>query len=364
MYACPFHQGPKASECASCGCQWYVLISQLNTPRGHSFEVSSAPDSRICCFDGEDPFINAEYMAYMLKYDSAHGRFEGDVQHDANSITVDGHRIVVTAGMGPKECQWGESGAEYVVESTGKFLTTEAMQGHIDAGGAKKVVASAPSPDAPMFVMGVNHQQYAGQPIVSNASCTTNCLAPVAKVLHENFGIVSGLMNTVHAVTASQPCVDAPSKKDWRGGRAAFSNIIPSSTGAAKAVGKVLPELDGVLTGMSVRVPVVDVSMVDLVVNLERGASYDEICAVVKAAADGPMQGILGYTEEMVVSSDFLSDPRSSIFDAKVIFLPLEGSLCLRSCPVLYCCSSSLCRRVCALASLRLELPSRTNLSR
>ena len=256
-------------------------------------------------------------MAYMLKYDTAHGRFDGSVEHDDKGIIVDGQHIAVTNGMAPTECEWGDFGADFVVESTGKFLTTEQMQGHIDVG-AKKVVASAPSPDAPMFVMGVNHEQYAGEAIVSNASCTTNCLAPVAKVLHENFGIESGLMNTVHAVTASQPCVDAPSKKDWRGGRAAFSNIIPSSTGAAKAVGKVLPELDGVLTGMSVRVPTVDVSMVDLVVNLKKGATYDEICGAIRAAANGSMQGILGYTEDMVVSSDFLSDPHSSIFDAKV----------------------------------------------
>lgn len=271
--------------------------------------------------------MDPSYLAYMLKYDSAHGRFDGIVDHDDSSITVNGSKIAITTASDPKECNWGDAGAEYVVESTGKFLKSEQMQGHIDYGGAKKVIASAPSPDAPMFVMGVNHNQYAGQNLVSNASCTTNCLAPVAKVLNDNFGIESGLMNTVHAVTASQPCVDAPSTKDWRGGRAAFSNLIPSSTGAAKAVGKVLPELDGKLTGMSVRVPVVDVSMVDLVVNLKKGATYAEICAAVRDASEGSMKGILGYTEDMVVSSDFMSDPHSSIFDSKVCYFSCHKQL-------------------------------------
>jgi glyceraldehyde 3-phosphate dehydrogenase len=266
---------------------------------------------------GADPFVDPAYLAYMLRYDSVHGRFDGTVEHDDKSITVNGKRIAVTTALEPAKCAWGSSGVEYVVESTGKFTTKAKVEGHL-AAGARRVVISAPSADAPMFVMGVNHSEYAGQALVSNASCTTNGLAPVAKVLHERFGIESGLMNTVHAVTASQPCVDAPSKKDWRGGRAAFSNLIPSSTGAAKAVGKVLPALDGKLTGMSVRVPVVDVSMIDLVVNLKTPASYDVICRAMKEAADGPLRGILGYTEDAVVSSDFLSDPRSSIFDAQV----------------------------------------------
>jgi len=253
-----------------------------------------------------------------LRYDSVHGRYDGVVQESKHSLTVDGHEIKVFGAMAPGDIPWGSVGVDYVVESTGVFLTEEKAQPHLD-GGAKKVVMSAPSKDStPMFVMGVNHENYTSDmKFVSNASCTTNCLAPMAKVLNDTFGIKEGLMNTVHAVTASQKCVDGPSKKDWRGGRAAYTNIIPSSTGAAKAVGKVIPELNGKLTGMSCRVPTVDVSMVDLVVNLEKGATYEEICAAMKAASEGPMAGVLGYTDEDVVSSDFISDTHSSTFDAK-----------------------------------------------
>mmetsp|Transcript_15258 Transcript_15258/g.26692 ORF Transcript_15258/g.26692 Transcript_15258/m.26692 type:complete len:336 (+) Transcript_15258:97-1104(+) len=263
-----------------------------------------------------DPFLDPEYLAYMLKYDTPHGKFQGTIEHNSNGLVVNGQEIAFTTEKDPSNCAWGATGSDYVVESTGIFKNTNTASAHLKAG-AKKVVVSAPSDDAPMFVMGVNHKDYAGQDIVSNASCTTNCLAPIAKVLNDTWGIESGLMNTVHAVTATQPTVDAPSRKDWRGGRAAFSNLIPSSTGAAKAVGKVIPELNGKLTGMSVRVPVVDVSMVDLTVNLAKDASYEEICAAMKAAAEGPMAGVLGYTEDMVVSSDFIGDTRTSIFDAK-----------------------------------------------
>jgi len=265
-----------------------------------------------------DPFLDTEYLAYMLKYDTTHGRFDGDVKVQNGNLVVDGKEVAVTTEMNPKDARWGDNGVEYVVESTGVFKNIETASKHLDAG-AKKVVITAPSDDAPMFVMGVNQEKYdSSMNIVSNASCTTNCLAPMAKVLHDNFGIESGLMNTVHAVTATQPTVDSPSRKDWRGGRAAFSNLIPSSTGAAKAVGKVIPELNGLLTGMSVRVPTVDVSMVDLTVNLKNGASYEDICAAMKAASEsGPLAGYLGYTDEDVVSTDFISDPRSSIFDAK-----------------------------------------------
>jgi glyceraldehyde 3-phosphate dehydrogenase len=264
-----------------------------------------------------DPFIPPEYMVYMLKYDSAQGKFDGTLDHTENSIIIDGHEIKVFNEMDPAKIPWGDAGVDTLAECTGKFLTREKSLPHL-AAGAKKVVMSAPSgDDTPMFVMGVNHNEHAGQDMVSNASCTTNCLAPVAKVLHDRFGIVNGLMNTIHAVTATQPTVDGPSIQDWRGGRAAFSNMIPSSTGAAKAVGKVIPSLNGLLTGMSTRVPTLDVSMVDLTVNLQNGASYEEICAAIQEAADGEMAGILGYTEEAVVSSDFLGDSRSSIFDAK-----------------------------------------------
>uniref|UniRef100_A0A7S2TY89 Glyceraldehyde-3-phosphate dehydrogenase n=1 Tax=Lotharella oceanica TaxID=641309 RepID=A0A7S2TY89_9EUKA len=265
-----------------------------------------------------DPFIPTDYMTYMLKYDTVHGRYQGTVTDEKDHLKIDGQEVAVFGEMAPSDIPWGSVGADYVVESTGVFLTEEKAAPHI-AGGAKKVVMSAPSKDAtPMFVMGVNCDKYTSDMnFVSNASCTTNCLAPMAKVLNDTFGIKEGLMNTVHAVTATQKTVDSPSKKDWRGGRAAFSNIIPSSTGAAKAVGKVIPELNGKLTGMSCRVPTVDVSMVDLVVNLEKAASYEEICAAMKAAAEGPMAGVLGYTDEDVVSSDFYGDTHSSIFDAK-----------------------------------------------
>ncbi len=265
-----------------------------------------------------DPFMSPDYMAYMLRYDTIHGRFQGTITYDETSITVNGKKVNFYAKMNPSEIPWGEIGAEYVVESTGLFLTQEKAQAHIDAG-AKKVIMSAPSKDAtPMFVMGVNQDKYTSDmTFVSNASCTTNCLAPIAKVLHENWGITDGLMTTVHSVTATQKPVDGPSKKDWRGGRAATYNIIPSSTGAAKAVGKVIPELNGKLTGMSMRVPTLDVSVVDLTVNLAKPAKYDEICAAMKKASEGELAGILGYTEDDVVSSDFITDPHTSIFDAK-----------------------------------------------
>ena len=265
-----------------------------------------------------DPGMTPDYMAYMLRYDTIHGKFDGTIEYDDSSITVNGHKVMVYAKMNPSEIPWGEIGAEYVVESTGLFLTKEKAQGHIDAG-AKKVVMSAPSKDdTPMFVCGVNLDKYTpDMTFVSNASCTTNCLAPIAKVLHENWGITDGLMTTVHSTTATQKTVDGPSKKDWRGGRAAAGNIIPSSTGAAKAVGKVIPELNGKLTGMSMRVPTLDVSVVDLTVNLAKPAKYDEICAAMKKASEGELKGILGYTDEDVVSSDFLGDTRTSIFDAK-----------------------------------------------
>jgi len=261
--------------------------------------------------------IDVDYMAYMLKYDSTHGRFDGSVDVVDGKLVVNGKEVRVTAERDPANLAWGDVGAEVVVESTGLFLTDEKARAHISAG-AKKVVLSAPSKDAtPMFVMGVNHHQYDGQDIVSNASCTTNCLAPLAKVIHDNFGIVDGLMTTVHAATATQKTVDGPSMKDWRGGRGAYQNIIPSSTGAAKAVGKVIPALNGKLTGMAFRVPTADVSVVDLTVNLEKAASYDEICRTIKAASETELKGILGYTEDAVVSQDFVGDARTSVFDAK-----------------------------------------------
>ncbi|MBF1316656.1 MAG: type I glyceraldehyde-3-phosphate dehydrogenase, partial [Porphyromonadaceae bacterium] len=262
--------------------------------------------------------LDAEYMAYMLKYDTMHGRFDGTVEVKDGNLVVNGKTIRITAEKNPADLKWNEIGAEYVVESTGLFLSKEKAQGHIDAG-AKYVVMSAPSKDdTPMFVCGVNTDKYVkGTQFVSNASCTTNCLAPLAKVLHDNFGITDGLMTTVHATTATQKTVDGPSAKDWRGGRAAAGNIIPSSTGAAKAVGKVIPELNGKLTGMSFRVPTLDVSVVDLTVNLAKPATYAEICEAIKKASEGELKGILGYTDEDVVSSDFLGDTRTSIFDAK-----------------------------------------------
>ena len=267
---------------------------------------------------GINDLLDAEYMAYMLKYDTMHGRFDGTVEVKDGHLVVNGKTIRVTAEKNPADLKWNEIGAEYVVESTGLFLSKEKAQGHIDAG-AKYVVMSAPSKDdTPMFVCGVNTDKYVkGTQFVSNASCTTNCLAPLAKVLHDNFGITDGLMTTVHATTATQKTVDGPSAKDWRGGRAAAGNIIPSSTGAAKAVGKVIPELNGKLTGMSFRVPTLDVSVVDLTVNLAKPATYAEICDAVKKASEGELKGILGYTDEDVVSSDFLGDTRTSIFDAK-----------------------------------------------
>ena len=267
---------------------------------------------------GINDLLDAEYMAYMLKYDTMHGRFDGTVEVKDGNLVVNGKTIRVTAEKNPADLKWSAIGAEYVVESTGLFLTKEKAQGHIDAG-AKYVVMSAPSKDdTPMFVCGVNTDKYVkGTQFVSNASCTTNCLAPLAKVLHDNFGITDGLMTTVHATTATQKTVDGPSAKDWRGGRAAAGNIIPSSTGAAKAVGKVIPELNGKLTGMSFRVPTLDVSVVDLTVNLAKPATYAEICEAIKKASEGELKGILSYTDEDVVSSDFLGDTRTSIFDAK-----------------------------------------------
>ncbi|KAG7353449.1 glyceraldehyde-3-phosphate dehydrogenase, type I [Nitzschia inconspicua] len=266
-----------------------------------------------------DPFIPVEYMEYMYKYDSTHGRAGQEVSHDvaSNTVIINGKPIKVFGEMDPSKIDWGSAGADYVVESTGVFTTTEKASAHLK-GGAKKVVISAPSADAPMFVMGVNQEKYnPSMNVVSNASCTTNCLAPLAKVINDEFGLKEGLMTTVHAVTATQQTVDGPSKKDWRGGRAACYNIIPSSTGAAKAVGKVIPELNGKLTGMSFRVPTINVSVVDLTARLDKGASYETICAAIKAASEGPMKGILGYTNEDIVSSDFISDPHSSIFDEK-----------------------------------------------
>ncbi|MDR1061449.1 MAG: type I glyceraldehyde-3-phosphate dehydrogenase [Clostridiales bacterium] len=264
-----------------------------------------------------DPFIDLEYMKYMLKYDTVHGKFDGKLETADGKLVVNGKAVAVFAKKDPSEIPWASAGAEYIVESAGVFTTTEKASAHLK-GGAKKVVISAPSSDAPMFVMGVNQDKYTkDMQVISNASCTTNCLAPLAKVVHDNFGIVEGLMTTVHATTATQKTVDGPSAKDWRGGRAAAGNIIPSSTGAAKAVGKVIPELNGKLTGMSFRIPTLDVSVVDLTVRLEKGATYDEIKAAVKKASEGELKGILGYTEEDVVSSDFTTDPRTSIFDAK-----------------------------------------------
>ena len=264
-----------------------------------------------------DPFLDAEYMAYLLKYDSVHGRFQGSVEANDGKLVVDGKEIAVCAEKNPADIPWGKIGADYVIESTGVFLTKEKCQAHIDAG-AKKVVMSAPSKDdTPMFVMGVNHQSYTSDMLfVSNASCTTNCLAPIAKVLHDSFGIEEGLMTTVHAMTATQKVADGPSGKLWRDGRAASGNIIPASTGAAKAVGKVIPELNGKLTGMAFRVPTLDVSVVDLTCRLKKGASYEAIKAAMKAASEGPMKGVLAYTEDDVVSTDFIGETCTSIFDA------------------------------------------------
>ncbi len=264
-----------------------------------------------------DPFITADYMAYMTKYDTVHGRFQGTVEEKDGNLVVNGKEIKVYNEMDPHNIPWGEIGVEYVLECSGVFTTMEKAQAHIDAG-AKKVIISAPSKDAPMFVMGVNNTEYKPEMnIVSNASCTTNCLAPLAKVIHDNFGIKDGLMTTVHSTTATQKTVDGASKKDWRGGRAAAANIIPSTTGAAKAVGKVIPSLNGKLTGMSFRVPTVDVSVVDLTCNLEKPATYEEICDAIKKATENEMKGIMEYVDEPVVSSDFIHDSHTSIFDAK-----------------------------------------------
>lgn len=263
-----------------------------------------------------DPFIDLEYMVYMLKYDTVHGPFKGTVAVKDDSLVVNGAVVKVFGEMDPAKIDWSSCGAEYVVESTGVFTTTEKAGAHFK-GGAKKVIISAPSSDAPMFVMGVNQETYKkDMNVVSNASCTTNCLAPLAKVVHDKWGIVEGLMTTVHAMTATQKTVDGPSKKDWRGGRAAAHNIIPSSTGAAKAVGKVIPSLNGKLTGMAFRIPTINVSVVDLTCRLEKPATYEEIKAAMKAAAEGPMKGILKYTEDLVVSSDFIGEQCTSVFDA------------------------------------------------
>lgn len=271
------------------------------------------PDVQVVAVN--DPFLDPDYMVYLLTHDSVHGRFDGQVSVEDGNLIVNGSRIAVFAERDPASIPWGANGADYVVESTGVFTTTEKANAHL-RGGAKKVIISAPSADAPMFVMGVNQDKYSpDMNILSNASCTTNCLAPLAKVIHDVFGIEEGLMTTIHAVTATQKTVDGPSGKAWRDGRGAGFNIIPASTGAAKAVGKVIPELNGKLTGMSFRVPVADVSVVDLTCRLARPATYEDICAAVKHASETSLQGILGYTDELVVSSDFISDPRSSIFD-------------------------------------------------
>ncbi len=266
---------------------------------------------------GINDLIDTNYMSYLLKYDTTHSKFDGSISVNGNNLEVNGKKIRVTNEKDPSKLNWSEVEAEYVIESTGLFLTKDSAKGHIKSG-AKKVIMSAPSKDdTPMFVMGVNNKQYTSDMnFVSNASCTTNCLAPLAKVLHDNFGIVNGLMTTVHATTASQKIVDGPSTKDWRGGRAAFANIIPSSTGAAKAVGKIIPELDGKLTGMAFRVPIIDVSVIDLTVNLKSSTNYENICLAMKNASENDLKGIMGYTEEDVVSTDFIGDSRTSIFDA------------------------------------------------
>ncbi|MFC6268264.1 type I glyceraldehyde-3-phosphate dehydrogenase [Frigoriflavimonas asaccharolytica] len=265
---------------------------------------------------GINDLIDAKYMAYMLKYDSVHGQFDGEVSVQGNDLIVNGKTIRVTAERDPNNLKWNEVGAEFIVESTGLFLTQESAQAHINAGAKKVILSAPPKDDTQMFVMGVNHKELTkDHTIFSNASCTTNCLAPIAKVMHDNFGILEGLMTTVHATTATQKTVDGPSMKDWRGGRSALNNIIPSSTGAAKAVGKVIPSLNGKLTGMSFRVPTADVSVVDLTVRLEKPTSYEEICQVMKAASEGELKGILGYTEDAVVSQDFVGEKRTSVFD-------------------------------------------------
>lgn len=275
----------------------------------------SHPNVKVVAIN--DPFIDLDYMVYMFQYDSTHGRFDGKVSVTNGKLNINGNEISVYGERDPEKIPWGTHNIDFVVESTGVFLTKDKANAHIKAG-AKRVVISAPSADAPMFVMGVNEKSYdPSMTIISNASCTTNCLAPLAKVIHEKFGIVEGLMTTVHSVTATQKTVDGPSGKDWRSGRGAGQNVIPATTGAAKAVGKVIPELNGKLTGMAFRIPTPDVSVVDLTCRLEKGASYEAICAALKAASEGELKGILGYTEDEVVSTDFLRDSRSSIFDAK-----------------------------------------------
>ena len=275
--------------------------------------VRDFPDIEVV---GINDLLEPDYLAYMLGYDSVHGRFKGTIAVDGNTLIVNGRKIRLTAQKDPAELKWGDIGADVVVESTGLFLTKETAEKHL-AAGAKKVIMSAPSKDdTPMFVFGVNDRKYAGETIISNASCTTNCLAPVAKVLHDTWGIKRGLMTTVHATTATQKTVDGPSNKDWRGGRGILENIIPSSTGAAKAVGKVIPELNKKLTGMSFRVPTSDVSVIDLTVELSKAATYKEICAAMKAASEGAMKGVLGYTEDKVVATDFRGESRTSVFDA------------------------------------------------
>ena len=284
--------------------------------------IQNFPDIEIVAIND---LLEPDYLAYMLKYDSVHGRFDGEVSVDGNTLVVNGKKIRLTAVKDPAELKWGEVGADVVIESTGIFLTKEGAQKHIDAG-AKKVIMSAPSKDdTPMFVFGVNHDTYKGEAIISNASCTTNCLAPVAKVLNDKWGIKRGLMTTVHAATATQKTVDGPSNKDWRGGRGILENIIPSSTGAAKAVGVVIPQLNKKLTGMSFRVPTSDVSVVDLTVELENPAKYEEICAEMKAQSEGALKGVLGYTEDKVVATDFRGDARTSIFDAEA-GIALDGT--------------------------------------
>ena len=281
------------------------------------FRAAAAQPEKFEIVAINDPFIDPEYMAYMAKYDTAHGKFDGELSARDGKLVVNGHEVIVHGFKNPEEIPWGEDGVEYVIEATGVFKGVEDCQAHLKAG-ARKVVITAPSKDAPMFVMGVNNKTYSSDmTVVSNASCTTNCLAPLAKVINDNFGIKDGLMTTVHAVTATQKTVDGPSKKDWRGGRASCGNIIPSSTGAAKACALVIPELKGKLTGMSFRVPTLDVSVVDLTCSLAKPTTYEEICKAVKAACEGEMKGIMDYTDEDVVSSDFYSDPHTSIFDAK-----------------------------------------------
>jgi len=278
--------------------------------------LRAAIDKGVAVVAINDPFIPLDYMVYMFKYDSTHGKFKGEISADGDKLVINGQKISVYGERDPTAIPWGKDGAEYIVESTGVFTTIDKASAHLTGG--KKVIISAPSADAPMFVMGVNHEKYDNSlKVVSNASCTTNCLAPLAKVIHDNYGIVEGLMTTVHATTATQKTVDGPSGKNWRDGRGAGQNIIPASTGAAKAVGKVIPELNGKLTGMAFRVPTPDVSVVDLTVRLEKATTYEDICAKMKEVAEGSMKGVLGYTDEQVVSNDFIGDDRSSIFDAK-----------------------------------------------